>query len=384
MMDLVRTAPGSPHVEVVRTTERLAAIEPAWTALWQRLDARIFQSHAWVEGWWNTLSSPTDRSLRIGLLWQGETLLAVMPLAIGRRKGLRFLEWAAFSYTDYPDVLIAPECTDQGLALLWRKLSASGGFDLVMLGRLLPDAAARRLLDMPQPGSIGLALNHRQEYSYRIGGDWKDGKAWYDSQSKKTRKSYRHGVNVATEKGVITFRLLGPDEPLKPVLQRLSALKRKTLAMQNRQSELFGEETRTLETLVQAMAKAGCLRIFVLECAGVIISISINFVQHDTMMAFVTTYDPDFGKASPGMILMMDYIRWSFDHGLKTVDFLCGAEAFKSRFSSLHVALQTYVGTRTLLGLAAYRVDRGRTAYRNWRGPANVQLAAEEATADAV
>ncbi|TIQ68317.1 MAG: GNAT family N-acetyltransferase, partial [Mesorhizobium sp.] len=91
-------------------------------------------------------------------------------------------------------------------------------------------------------------------------------------------------------------------------------------------------------------------------------------VQHHTMLAFVTTFDPDFSQASPGMILMMDYIQWSFDHGLSTVDFLCGAEAFKHKFATQGVVLQSVLGTRTVQGSLASLADRMRQRVRHSRG----------------
>ena len=353
--------------EIVRSADRLAAIGPAWTALWHRLDGLIFQSHAWVSAWWDTLPSRDQRALRIGLAWRDEVLVAIVPLAISRRKGLRFLEWAAASYTDYGDILLAPECPQSTLQDLWIQLSASGGFDLAYINRLLPDAAARKLLTPGMSGGIKLRPNHRQEVSHRVNGQGASGKAWYDGQSKKTRKSYRHGVNIIEEIGHFQFRLLPPEEPRAPLLERLSALKRKSLALRDQQSELFDQDAPALAALVEVLARAGTLRIFVLECNGLMIATSINFVEHDTMMAFVTTFDPDFGRASPGSILMIEYIRWSFDHGLQVVDFLCGGEAFKQRFATESVTLQSCLGTRTVQGMIASQADRIRQAVRSRR-----------------
>jgi CelD/BcsL family acetyltransferase involved in cellulose biosynthesis len=170
------------------------------------------------------------------------------------------------------------------------------------------------------------------------------------------------------EAGEVKFRLLAPDEPLQPVLDRLAALKRRWLVRHKRESQLFEEGAPVLAALVDALAQAGVLHIFVLECDGAMVAVSINFVQHHTMMAFVTTFDPDFGQASPGMILMMDYIQWSIDHGLGTVDFLCGAESFKHKFATQGVVLQSVLGTRTAQGSLASLADHMRQTVRHVRG----------------
>jgi CelD/BcsL family acetyltransferase involved in cellulose biosynthesis len=67
------------------------------------------------------------------------------------------------------------------------------------------------------------------------------------------------------------------------------------------------------------------------------------------------------------MVLMMEYIMWSIDQGLSTVDFLCGAEAFKERFATQSVRLTSASGTRTLTGAALSLADSLRYRYRNAR-----------------
>ena len=358
------SAVGTERLEIVETSARLAEIGPAWTALWQRLDGLIFQSHAWIAAWWNTVPDQSERALRIGLLWSGDQLLAVVPLAISRRKGLALLEWAANAHSDYEDILLAPECSPAALHQLWGKLSGAGGFDLVRLNRLLPGAAAEAL-----SSSIGVALrpNHRVEMSYRVSGVWANGATWFDEQPKKTRQNYRRGRKALDEAGIGQSRLLPPDAPLGPVLDRLAQLKRKWLAARGHASDLFDDGAAALAALVDALARVGVLHVFVLERGSEVVAVSINFVQHGTMMAFVTTYDPDFERASPGMVLMMDYIQWSIDHGLSTTDFLCGAEAFKQRFATQSVTLTTVAGARTVKGMLASLADRTRHDVREWQ-----------------
>ncbi|RWC44899.1 GNAT family N-acetyltransferase [Mesorhizobium sp.] len=361
-------ASSAERLEVVRSADRLAAIEADWMHLWHRTDGLIFQSHAWISAWWSTVADRDQRALRIGLVWKGDRLVAVFPMAIGKRKGLRFLEWAAGSYTDYGDILVAPECSSSALQDVWARICEAGGFDIAFLNHLLPGAAVRRIFTPDTSGGIRLRPNHREEVSYRVAGQWESGAAWFAEQSKKTRQNYRRGVKTLEEAGKMKFRLLAPDEPLQPVLDRLSALKRRWLVERKRESQLFEEGAPVLAALVEALARAGVLHIFVLECNGAMVAVSINFVQHHTMMAFVTTFDPDFSQASPGMILMMDYIRWSIDHGLRTVDFLCGAESFKHKFATQGVVLQSVLGTRTAQGSLASLADRMRQRVRHVRG----------------
>ena len=348
------------RLEIVSSDARLAEIGPAWTALWRRGDGLIFQSHDWVSAWWKTVPEREGRQLRIGLVWRGDELLAILPLAIQRRKGLRFLEWAANDCTDYADILLDPRCPAMAVTRLWQQAAAAGGFDLYFLNRLRPDAKFRAVLD--RSDGPKLLANHRTEVCSQVTGDWTAGSQWFDSHSKKARQNYRRGRKAMEETGTVVFRLLPLDAPAGPVLARLAELKRKWLASNDRVAPLFDEGAPALPALVDVLAKAGALRIFVLECNGTVVAISVNFVQHDTLMAFLTSYDPEFERGSPGMVLLMDYVQWSIDQGLREVDFLCGSEAFKQKFATRQLTLTSVMGPRTLKGRAAMLVDSTRRA----------------------
>jgi CelD/BcsL family acetyltransferase involved in cellulose biosynthesis len=366
-MTMTPPLPRAERLEIVRTPERLAAIEPAWRALWIAADGLVFQCHGWVSAWWSTVPDREHRRLAIGLVWQGDALMAVLPLATCRRKGLRFLEWAAASVTDYGDMLARPDCSGEALRRLWGLVSAERDYDLVMLGRLLPDAAIRGVFAPGRRIGTGMRQDYREDVSHRVVGDWATGEYWFGQQSKKTRKSYRHALNTLKEDGEVHFRLLPAETPLAPILGRIVALKRKWLEDSGRTSELFSDDETSLSALVNVLADTGTLRIFVLECGGQIVAVSVNFVQRNAMMAFVTTFDPAFARASPGMVLMMDYIRWSFDQGLTMVDFLAGDEAFKQRFATASVTLGTFIGVRTIKGRLARAIDRTRKSIRDRR-----------------
>lgn len=350
--------------ETIETAEQLAAAGPAWTALWGRSRARVFQSHGWISAWWASAPDRDRRALAIVLAWRGNRLIGVLPLATVRRRGFRVLEWAAKDCSDFCDALIADDADAGLVGRMWRRAGRGGGFDLAYLNRLLPDAAARTLLDTAT-GGVRLRLNHRDEANWRVRGPWPTGRAWFDAQSKKTRQNYRRGQKVVAERGPLTFRLLGPAEPLGPVLETLTAFKRSWLATHGLPSTAFYDPgSQALPAMVRVLAETGLLHVFVLECGGAVVAVSINFVQAGTMMAFVTTYDPAFERGSPGMVLMMDYIMWSIDNGLHTVDFLCGDEGFKGRFGTETLTLAAMMGARTPQGMAAQWVDRARHALR--------------------
>lgn len=373
----------SERFEILRTAEALAAAGPAWTGLWETSGALVFQSHAWVSAWWASAPDRDRRGLAIVLAWRGDALLGVLPLAVFRRRGIRVLEWAAKDCTDYADALLAPGEDPRLVRAMWDHAGRAGGFDIAYLNRLLPDAAARLLTS--EHGSVRLRPNHRTEENWRVRGPWPTGQAWFDAQSKKTRQNYRRGQKTIGERGPLAFRLLGPDEPLEPVLETLAGFKRAWLAANGlaASTAFYDEGSLALPAMARVLAQTGLLHAFVLECDGRLVAVSINFVQAGAMMAFVTTYDPAFERGSPGMVLMVDYIRWSIDRGLHTVDFLCGDEGFKSRFGTQTRILASMMGARTLPGAAAVTADRAGHAWRRRFAKRGRNAATEVARAEA-
>jgi len=346
------------RLQIVSTGDEFAAVAPAWSDLLKETNGSVFQSPDWIAAWWNTLPPNHKHTLRLGLVWHGEALEAVLPLAITPRKGMRFLEWAAIACTDYPDILAAADCPPEKLQQLWSAVVAAGGFDIVQLYRLLPDA---RMRDVLVTADFKLQPGHRTEISSRVTGDYSSDGGWLAKQSKKARQNYRRGYKILNEGGDVKFRLVDSStEELAPIVDQFCRLKRKWLVDTNRQSDILEAETGIIQALVDVLCSLGLLRIFLLERNGEIVAISINFEQRGAMMAFLTTFDPAYDRASPGAVLLVDYIQWSVARDLQTVDFLCGSEPFKLRFASTTVSLKSLVGARTLLGHVALFANKVR------------------------
>lgn len=346
------------EIEIVRSPERLAEIGPAWTALWRRAGRSVFQSHAWIDAWWSTLPAEARPRLAIGLAWAGADLVAVLPLVVQRRRGLRVLEWAAKDHSDYCDALAAPEAGDgRLLQRLWSATTAAAGYDLAYLSHLQPDAAILPALSSGEGGAPRLALNHRREANLRVPSAWASGQAWFESLPKKARQNYRRGRKFLSDAGQAGFREIGPEEPLDPILDRLAELKRDWLVRSGNTSSLLADDAAPFRALVRVLAAEKLLRIFVLECDGAVAAAAVNLVERGRMMAFFAAYDVAHERASLGTVLMTDYMMAAFDEGIEEIDFLCGAEEYKLRFATRSVDLVAMMGGRSLAGRAAVLAD---------------------------
>ncbi|HJS83964.1 MAG TPA: GNAT family N-acetyltransferase [Acetobacteraceae bacterium] len=343
--------------EVVRDATRFQEIEAAWLDLWRRSGAGIFQHHGWIAAWWHSCTGNVYR-LRIGLAWQDQELVAVLPLAIRSWRGLRLLEWAAQSFSDYCDIIGSPAVLEE----LWGAVAAAGGFDMVRLKNIAPEA--RVLTALRQLGLREAAERHPHDLCLRVTSQWANGEAWFRSLNKKKRNNHTRGARILAEFGDVAHRQYTPGEPLQPVLDRLMALKRDWLRANRLTSPLLDNNVDVLPRLVQALSKIGSLRIFTIECSGEVVAGSVNVVQKDKMMAFFSAYDPKYDRASPGISLMTEYTRWAFDQGIAVVDYLRGGEPYKFEFANAAVELTsvvegwTFRGKALLAGVAALAAAR--------------------------
>ncbi|MEA2744942.1 MAG: hypothetical protein QOG25_3313 [Acetobacteraceae bacterium] len=345
----------SLHIEIATNQERLAAVRQAWQHLWERSGGTIFQSHDWISGWAAGIRDRKEIKLQIALGWDGDRLCAVMACAVHRRTGVRVLTFAAQTFSDYCDAMVDP--ADDAAALfpqLWDGLRKFGGFDLISLQQVRPDAKCRAFLDRLVAEGSSLQSADRQERCMRIDNRWPNGEAFFRSLNKKGRNNHTRGKRILAELGgEVRFRVVDPTEAAKSVIDEVLRLKRAWLLAEDPGSPLLGDDWRVFRMILDKAWQSGLAKIFLLECGEKIAAASINFVYAGRMEAYFTAYEPSFERASPGTILIVEYARWSFDRGLSQVDFLRGEEAFKSRMANAETLLVSFSGARTLIGQVA-------------------------------
>lgn len=356
------------RLSMIRSAEEFGQLRDVWHELWERSSGSIFQHHGWLFGWLNGVMERRTIRPMVALVWDDATLVAAMPLAIHRRRGVRVLHWAGQLFSDYCDVLIEPGCRrEMLLKMMWRAVTDAGGFDLVNLHQVRPDAVCRQLFDDPAPGPAPLKQAERRERCLRIDNHWKSGADFFRSLNKKARNNHTRGKRILAEMiGAPEMRIVDENEDLAPYFSEIWRLKEAWLKATHPSSPFLGEDSSVLQSILQSAWPTGLVKVFLLECGGTIVSGSINFVYGNRVEAYLTAYDPRFDRASPGTILIVDYAQWAFDRGLTHVDFLRGDEAFKFRMANAETVLNGYQGARTLIGHIA--TSGHRLLSRRWTG----------------
>lgn len=341
--------------EILRNGASFRTISDDWTDIC----FSVFQSHSWLSAW---LDHAPRHRLNVALAWHYGKLVAALPFAVRNVQGLRILEWMAQDFSDYCDGL-----GDETLLLpLWREVVQTGGFDVVRLKNIPPDAKSMRALGRTWEGA-GWNVDPDHDICLRVAShqQWSDGEQWYRTLNKKKRSNHSRGWRILGEiaGGPAEFRECTSE--LTWVLPQLRRFKRDWLVATEQQSPLLDSGDTMFDALVQALADSGCLHVFAVMHGDDVIAGSLNIEQGSEMMAFFAAYDPRFARASPGILLMTEYTKWAFDRGFKVVDYLRGDEVYKFEFASEKVSLATVAKSQTLLGRGAmFGYGAFRTAKR--------------------
>ncbi|RAI59645.1 GNAT family N-acetyltransferase [Roseicella frigidaeris] len=354
-------------LEIVHDAARLEEVREAWEALEARAHAGVFQSHRWITAWWQGGGEVQKFHLHIALAWRGQDLVGVLPLVVQRRRGLRMLGWAANDCTDYCDALLAPGLAAPAvLAALWQEVEREGGFDIASINHLRADAAARALPELSR--RVRLLPDRRTVLATGVRLDaWRDAAAFFQDLGKKGRNNDLRGRRILAQTGPVRFRVVEDAAEAERLIEQMRLLKTDWLKRENLTSPLLQDDGTLLRALIEALAAKGCLRLMVLEAGDRLTAGLISMVEGRRLSGFLSAFDPEFYRASPGTLILVDYIRWGIENGFTEVDFLRGDESYKGRLANRQEVLASCIGAGTLLGRLAIAYDRAGSDWRRFR-----------------
>lgn len=347
-------------LEVVADPAEFARLEDGWDELWRRAYGSVFQSHSWIGAWRQHDADAKAWRLHVAIARRDGQVAAILPLAIRRYHGVRILEFAAQRFSDYCDGIGPPDLLQE----LWSDVVRRGGFDIVRLKNVPPDAVTCPAL---ASSPLSFLTKADDEASLRLGSVWPDGEAWLRTLNKKKRSNNARGWRMLSESGEVTVECFRQAIPIE-VVRHLAELKSRWLHETKAQwSALLDGGPGLLIAFTESLARVDRLLAFVIRCGGEIVAGAVNAVHGKRIWAFFSAYDPRFQRASPGILLMTEYTRRSFDEGFVEVDYLRGHETYKFEFATTHVRSNRYTGSATLRGRLALSAVHLHTAWRERR-----------------
>jgi CelD/BcsL family acetyltransferase involved in cellulose biosynthesis len=298
--------------ELIIDKAALAALEPAWWALWRRCPtATPFQSPAWLLNWWRHFSPGPLRTIAV---WEGESLVGLAPCYLEEESG-RLLP-IGISLSDYLDVLVEPAASGVGERLV--EAMHTTDWHSWEFSELQPSAAALTL-DMnapatPQGACPVLALSGGEDLATCV--------------PARKRRQLRRAVARARARGETRIERVG-DHPAE-FLEHLLRLHRARWISRGEPGILDDARVQRFhEHALPQMLMAGLARCYTIRIAGEIVGAYYGFLDRGRAYAYLGGFDPAFSEESPGSILMGHAIAEAAREGASEFHFLRGQERYK-------------------------------------------------------
>ena len=308
-------------VSVIDDPEELAALAPAWWALWRRAGAGPFQSPAWLLPWIDVFRS--GRLVALVARREG-TLAGLLPLYARDEADGRRLRPCGIGASDYLDGVFDPDGADAVAAAMLVRLGQAepGAFlDLPRLPRESPLARVpvssgwddRREPGEPcpvlalaaDPGALPAALPKRMAQNLRY---------------------YRRRAEAA---GRLDIRRAGwEDAPAS--FETVAALHRRRWQGRGEGGVLDDPAVRRFHAAaVPALAEAGLLRLYTLTLDGTPLAALYALATGSTTAYYIGGFDPAAAGLGVGTLLIGHAVAEAAAEGAREFDFLRGREPYK-------------------------------------------------------
>jgi CelD/BcsL family acetyltransferase involved in cellulose biosynthesis len=314
--------------EIIEDGEALAALAPAWWALWRRCPAATpFISPAWALPWWRTF---TPGRLRATAIWDGDTLVALAPIYLEQGElGARLLP-IGIGISDALDVLVDPSRHPlASAALVAAVANHAADWDSWELEELPAGAAA---LDLPHPpGCEEQGEPQSASPVLRLVAAHPD--PFAALPARKRRKLRMAQNRVARRGGEVKAVVAGE---LSSFLDDLTRLHGARWSSRGEDGVLADDPVRRFHTLaLPELAAAGLARLFTLTIERRTVGAYYGLQHGGRAYAYLGGFDPDFAFESPGTMLIGHAIADATASGATEFDFLRGQEPYKYEWGAV-------------------------------------------------
>ena len=328
-----RPDPRSAHLRVDRVvdTQAFDALRGPWNDLIRdsRADS-VFLTWEWLNAWWTLLGG--DRDLQVIVVWDGDELVGLAPLARTRRM-LPWLSRLEFLGTggagsDYLDVVVRHGYEDASAQAIADALVSSKQAlhfdhlpsDSVVASALVHRIAARSWTSLQNAAGTC-------PYILLAGHSWD---SYLASIGAAHRANFRRRLRALDRQGAVRFARVSNEAERREVLQTL-------MSLHNRRWDIRGGSTAFPTPACRAfhygvtrrMLERGWLRLYALRLNDVITAATYCFSYNGRFYFYQGAFDDRFQQHSVGMVAMGLTIRAAIEEGAREFDMLYGVESYK-------------------------------------------------------
>ncbi len=322
------------RVEVVRDEAGLAALVPAWRALWRSVPgASPFLSPAWLVPWWGQFGTGAPR---VAVRWGEEGRPGLCPgPARGSAPGPAHMGvpallslLALYEIDDDHGRRLLP--VGVGLTDHLDALGPAGG----LLEAVLEGEAACDLPELaPEAGLLGAALPEGWAETRWVGDPCpvlalpESFAALLAGVSRGTRRYWQEACRRA---GEVRVERAGREVGVGEALDVLFALHALRWEARDEAGVLADARVRAFHrAAAPGLLAEGALRLEVLRVGGRAAAAHLSLLCEGRLLHYLTGFDPALEAVRPGTLLLGHLIREAIEEGRRELHFLRGAEGYK-------------------------------------------------------
>jgi CelD/BcsL family acetyltransferase involved in cellulose biosynthesis len=313
----------------VRDAGDLESLRAAWSMLAAAGD-NIFSTWEWADCWWRHYGD--GRSAQPLACFDADgRMAAILPLCVERRGPLRIARLIGHGPADELGPVCAPADRAAALDLLPdARAVASEPWSVLLAERLAADLGWS-----PAPGSR--ALRHESSPMIDIAGlDW-DG--YLATRSTNFRGQVRRKERKLQREHGLSYRL-SDAERLDDDLSVLFELHDQRWGEAG--SGAFDAARQAFHRdFARVALERGWLRLWLAEIDGRPVAAWHGFRYGDAELYYQSGRDPEWERASVGLVLMAHTLRSAVEDGMSSYRLLRGGEAYKDRFATGDVGVDT-------------------------------------------
>lgn len=319
-----------------------------------------FQGRTWIGSWYDEIGQEGDvQPVLITLrdAASGEVALR-LPLVARHEDGMRVVEFADLSLTDYNAPLLGPAAPRDRTAAM-RAMRA--------VRHVLPAADLLRLAKMPSeikgranplvlhPAAMDCALNGNV---VRMGADYDD---WRRSLGRTYRKELERSWRVFTRAEDAIFERITDPEVARDVMATLEKQQGDRMrAVGNAYALDAPAFSRFYRTMAARGVADGSVIVTALRAEGEIVASLVGLRDQDSyIMVRISQAGGRWANCSPGRLVIERTLAMLHADGCRSFDFSIGNYDYKRRFDTMRTPLFDYVAPLSWRGVKA--AARART-----------------------
>jgi CelD/BcsL family acetyltransferase involved in cellulose biosynthesis len=284
----------------------------------------------WLQTWWHSFGRG-DALYLFSVRHAGRTI-GIAPLQRNEHT-VRLI--GDENVCDHLDFVVTPEASAQFYRILLESLKKDGikRLDLSLVRQ--DSSVMTQLLPVAEKAGYNISCEGQDIlYELPLPGSWDE---YLSILGGKERHEIRRKLRRLNEAGRMNYRLVDDALVINQEMETFLKLFRsnrsdKAEFMNGRMAAFFKELAESLNTV-------GILKLFFLELDQRPVAGILCFNYHSTMYLYNNGYDNHFNSLSVGFLGKLLSIKESIQSGIKTYDFLKGAEVYKKRLGGQPVQL---------------------------------------------